>query len=306
MNIKINHKTKSFIAGAIMTSALCSGVVLAAANTNFQEISPQQVENTIASGVDMRTLEIEPMTKPAEKVVAKPKIQAEDIYRQAELAEKSELAKLSSASPWLIGELIMQGEFGEGDEIKKRVEKEGYNYEEVQKYVKKSTPDNLEKTESNKVNQVSNAAGGSSIAEDIQSKKSVVIKAYPHKEFKSYMRWTALGANTNQGKFCAKATPDPETAIMKYNGRYLVALGFAYADHVGQEIDIVMESGQVIPAVVGDFKATEHTDKYKSAQRWDGSVVEFIVSSNAAAAKVTNGTGSYNSIFPGKVKEFRK
>lgn len=306
MSIKINHKTKSFIAGAIMTSALCSGVVLAAANTNLQEISPQQVENTIASGVDMRTLEIEPMTEPAEEVIAKPK--AEDIYRLAELAEKSEVAKLSSASPWLIGELIMQGEFGEGDEIKKRVEKEGYNYEEAQKYVKKSTPDNFEKTKSNKVvNQVSNAAGGSSIAEeDVQSKKSVVIKAYPHKEFKSYMRWTALGPNTTQGKFSAKATPDPETAIMKYNGRYLVALGFAYADHVGQEIDIVMESGQVIPAVVGDFKATEHTDKYKSAQRWDGSVVEFIVSSNAAAAKATNGTGSYNSIFPGKVKEFRK
>ena len=137
-------------------------------------------------------------------------------------------------------------------------------------------------------------------------KKTEVIPAYPHREFKSYMSWTALHPESTQGKFSAQAVADPETAIMMYNGRYLVALGFAYADHVGQEIDIVMESGQIIHAVVGDFKAAEHTDKYGSTQRWDGSVVEFVVSSNSEAAEATNGTGSYNIIFPGKVKEFRK
>ena len=120
------------------------------------------------------------------------------------------------------------------------------------------------------------------------------------------MSWTALHPESTQGKFSAQAVADPETAIMTYNGRYLVALGSAYADHVGQEIDIVMESGQIIHAVVGDFKAAEHTDQYGSTQRWDGSVVEFVVSSNSEAAKVTKGTGSYNIIFPGKVKEFRK
>lgn len=138
------------------------------------------------------------------------------------------------------------------------------------------------------------------------SEKTNVIPAYPHREFKSYMSWTALHPESTQGKFSAQAVADPETAIMTYNGRYLVALGSAYADHVGQEIDIVMESGQIIHAVVGDFKAAEHTDEYGSTQRWDGSVVEFVVSSNSEAAKVTKGTGSYNIIFPGKVKEFRK
>lgn len=138
------------------------------------------------------------------------------------------------------------------------------------------------------------------------SDKTTVIKAYPHQEFKSYMRWTALHPESRQGKFSAKASPDPETAIMMYNGRYLVALGSAYADEVGQEIDIVMESGEIIPAVIGDFKANEHTDKYNSTHLWDGSVVEFVVSSNEEAAKVTNYSGSYNNIFPGLVKEFRK
>ena len=287
MNIKFNSKTKSFIAGAIITSILCSGVVLAA-NTSFKEAPFKQIENTLVNEVRMESQEV----KPPEEIAMKTRVKAEDIYKSVELAEKSELAKLTSASPWLIGELIMQGEFGEGDEIKKRVEAEGYDYKEVQKYIKTPMADK------NK--------GGSYPIKNTQSNKSTVIQAYPHKEFKSYMSWTALGPNTTQGKFSAKATPDPETAIMMYNGRYLVALGFAYADKVGQEIDIVMESGQVIPTIVGDFKAIEHTDEYGSTQRWDGSVVEFIVSSNAEAAKATNRTGSYNSIFPGKVKEFRK
>lgn len=142
--------------------------------------------------------------------------------------------------------------------------------------------------------------------ETASSSKSEVIPAYPHEEFKSYMRWTALHPQSKQGKFSAKASPDPETAIMMYNGRYLVALGFAYADYVGQEIDIVMESGQVIPAVIGDFKAKEHTDERNATHLWDGSALEFVVSSNEEAAKVTNYTGSYNNIFPGLIKEFRK
>ena len=142
--------------------------------------------------------------------------------------------------------------------------------------------------------------------DDILLKEYDVIKAYPHKDFKSYMSWTALSPSSPQGKFSAKAEVDPETAIMMYEDRYLVALGSAYADEVGQKIDIVMESGQIIPAIVGDFKADEHTDEYGSTQRWDGSVVEFIVSSNEEAAEVTKKTGSYNLIFPGLVKEFRK
>lgn len=138
------------------------------------------------------------------------------------------------------------------------------------------------------------------------SDKNKIIKAYPHNSFKSYMSWTALASNTPQGKLSAKATKDPATAIMKYEDRYLVALGFAYTDKIGEHIDIVMESGQVIPAIVGDWKAKKDTDKYNSACQSNGSIVEFIVSSNKEANIVTNKSGSYNSIFPGKVKEFRK
>lgn len=133
------------------------------------------------------------------------------------------------------------------------------------------------------------------------------IKAFPHDStFKSYMPWTALSTSSPQGKLSAKAIKDPKTAIMIYGDRYLVALGFAYADHVGQKIDVVMESGQVIPVMIGDFKALEHTDDNNSSTVHDGSIIEFIVSSKDEAAKAVNGSGNYNMFFPGKVKEFRK
>lgn len=142
--------------------------------------------------------------------------------------------------------------------------------------------------------------------EEITSNKNTVIKAFPHKSFKSYMRWTALHPQSKQGLFAAKATADSETGIMMYNGRYLIALGSAYADYVGEEIDVIMESGQIIPAVIGDFKADEHVDENHSTHLMDGSVIEFVVSSNEAAGNATHNSGSYDNIFPGLVKEFRK
>lgn len=189
-----------------------------------------------------------------------------------------------------LAQLVIKGKYGDGEERKYKIEKEGYDYNEVQKIVKEKTTTIVDDSNSS----------------EIKTKSSKIIKAYPHKTFKSYMKWTALSKSSPQGKLAAKSNKDPSTAIMKYKGRYLVALGFAYADRIGEEIDIVMESGQVIPAIVGDWKAKVDTDSNNSSSLNNGSVVEFIVSSNADANNVLNGSGNYNSIFPGRVKEFVK
>lgn len=311
MKIKLNSiKARAIIAGVVLTSLLCSGMVLA--NTEIKQLDIKS-ETSFEGTIENKESE----NKEIVNTPKKQKLKAEDMYKRVELAENSGLAKFTEVSDRMIAELIINGEFGvDEDKIRKQVEKEGYDYDKINEIVEEIQP-RLEKIipmasrQSNlkaRENFVSpyTTNNVSSKTNDQVSDKDEIIKAYPHKEFKSYMSWKALSPNSKQGQFSAQATPDPETAIMMYNGRYLVALGFAYADEVGQEIDIVMESGQVIPAVVGDFKAEEHTDEHNSTQRWDGSVVEFIVSDNEAAKKVTNGTGSYNDIFPGLVKEFRK
>lgn len=324
MKIKPNSIKARVIIAGVLTSLLFNRIVLA--NTEIKQVdikSETSFEETIENE--------ESENKEIVNTPKKQKLKAEDMYKKVELTENSGLAKLTEVSDRIIAELIISGEFGvDENEIRKQVEEEGYNYDKVNEIVEEikpkvekvipKTPRQSDlKTKENSVspyttNNVSSETpvspyttnNVSSKANDQVSDKDEIIKAHPHKEFKSYMSWKALSPKSTQGKFSAKATPDPETAIMTYNGRYLVALGFAYADEVGQEIDIVMESGQVIPAVVGDFKAGEHTCENQSTQRWDGSVVEFIVSDNKAAKKVTNGTGSYNDIFPGLVKEFRK
>lgn len=311
MKIKLNSiKARAIIAGVVLTSLLCSGMVLA--NTEIKQLDIKS-ETSFEGTIENKESE----NKEIVNTPKKQKLKAEDMYKRVELAENSGLAKFTEVSDRMIAELIINGEFGvDEDKIRKQVEKEGYDYDKVNEIVEEIQP-RLEKIipmasrQSNlkaRENFVSpyTTNNVSSKTNDQVSDKNEIIKAYPHKEFKSYMSWKALSPKSKQGQFCAQATPDPETAIMMYNGRYLVALGFAYADEVGQEIDIVMESGQVIPAVVGDFKAEEHTDEHNSTQRWDGSVVEFIVSDNEAAKKVTKGTGSYNDIFPGLVKEFKK
>lgn len=311
MKIKLNSiKARAIIAGVVLTSLLCSGMVLA--NTEIKQLDIKS-ETSFEGTIENKESE----NKEIVNTPKKQKLKAEDMYKRVELAENSGLAKFTEVSDRMIAELIINGEFGvDEDKIRKQVEKEGYDYDKINEIVEEIQP-RLEKIipmasrQSNlkaRENFVSpyTTNNVSSKTNDQVSDKDKIIKAYPHREFKSYMSWKALSPESKQGQFSAQATPDPETAIMMYNGRYLVALGFAYADEVGQEIDIVMESGQVIPAVVGDFKAEEHTDEHNSTQRWDGSVVEFIVSDNEAAKKVTNGTGSYNDIFPGLVKEFRK
>lgn len=277
-----------------------------------------------------------------QELLKRSKIKAEDIYKKTELSMASEQASFTTLPDWAIVELILEGRYGDtDDEIKSRLTKEKHDVESIMdsvrqarleniktakplitdfQYVKKvETPEKngrklvtLLDEDGNETSVIKEKETSSHSSETEQteqtkvSEKTEVIPAYPHKEFKSYMSWTALHPESAQGKFSAQAVADPETAIMTYNGRYLVALGFAYADYVGQEIDIVMESGQIIHAVVGDFKAAEHTDEHNSTHLWDGSVVEFVVSSNSEAAEATKGTGSYNIIFPGKVKEFRK
>ena len=193
-----------------------------------------------------------------------------------------------------IAKEVSNGKYGNGIERKENLEALGYNYEEVQKKV--------DTFMSTKPTQQSNNT--KTFNSRISSNK--IIPAYPHSTFKSYMAWTALSPGSPQGKLCAKATKDSNTAILMYEGRYLVALGKAYGGHIGEKIDVVMENGNIIPVMVGDWKANAHTDQYNSATTHDGSIIEFIVSSNKEAAQAVNRSGNYNVIFPGKIKEFRK
>lgn len=256
---------------------------------------PRHLENNIEQDENVKTEQ-----KTNEGLI-------ENNINNSAINEESSKPKLTIEE---VAKLTIDGVYGNGNERKVNLEKEGYDYKEVQSAIQnlmpKAKPKSTVETPVNKKSQSKPSIESEINSTNNQSNKNTVIQAYPHKTFKSYMSWTALSSSSPQGKLAAKSTSDSATAIMKINDRYLVALGFAYADYIGQEIDIVMKSGQVIPVIVGDWKAKAHTDQWNSASLNNGSIIEFIVSSNSEAAKATRGSGSYDSIFSGEVKEFRK
>lgn len=210
-------------------------------------------------------------------------LQAEDRYSNSELA------------------LMML--HGNKEQVERTIEIDKYDKQAVNKEFVRI--EKLEKENLKKLNQYKETMLAKSGPVRENTGGVEVIKALPHKTFKSYMPWTVLAANTPQGRLSAKAIKDTETAIMTYEGRYLVALGFAYSNQIGEKIDVVMEDGRIIPVIVGDWKATKDTIN-NSTHKVDGSIIEFIVNSNKEAALDIGTSGNYDKLFPGKIKEFRK
>ena len=103
--------------------------------------------------------------------------------------------------------------------------------------------------------------------------------------FKSYMSYkTITKVNSLQYKLQQWAHTDPQ-GFRLLEGRYLVAVGSGTNSSVGQYIDVVLENGTHIPAIVGDMKAdgdTDPTNMYTS----NGCCCEFIVDKDYLVASV--------------------
>lgn len=69
--------------------------------------------------------------------------------------------------------------------------------------------------------------------------------------------------------------------LLDEDGFIGVALG-TYFGPVGSRYYITLESGVVIPVIKIDQKDDRHTDSNGCAQRWDGSVFEFVIDSDIA------------------------
>ena len=105
----------------------------------------------------------------------------------------------------------------------------------------------------------------------------------------SYERASAItSTGSDQYKLVhSDAVTISENGYLMKGDRHLVAVGTRYADHVGDDIDIMYEDGTLLRATVGDFKSDRHTDPTHSYHYgWtdengfhqaDGSVVEFLV-----------------------------
>lgn len=98
--------------------------------------------------------------------------------------------------------------------------------------------------------------------------------------FKSFEPYNRFNPKYKQYKLQQNAYTG-EYGIRQVNGRFCIALGTYYFENVtndiiGTYVDLVLENGVVIPCILGDIKADEHTDA-QHIMTANGCLSEFIV-----------------------------
>ena len=133
---------------------------------------------------------------------------------------------------------------------------------------------------------------------------------------KTYMdyRMTTLVSSRQYQFLNYECTVDKQTGFLyDEEGFIAVALGSYYGE-IGDRFYFTLDSGIVLPLVKGEEKDDGDTDSTNCFQRWDGSIVEFVISDEYAAAYFgANGNGyvldgNYNnySLFQGSFVKVEK
>lgn len=132
-----------------------------------------------------------------------------------------------------------------------------------------------------------------------------------NKPFKSYMDANTISdKSSKQYDLKQSFQLDYETGIYMIGDRYACALGSFYTTEIGTEFDIVLKNGEVIPCILADSKADEHTDLLNQYTVANGSIVEFIVHTGTLVPNISNqwgNTGDVSTIegFEGEIAYIR-
>lgn len=118
--------------------------------------------------------------------------------------------------------------------------------------------------------------------------------------WKPYERyWKINKKDSAQYKLQQKAYTG-DYGIRMVDGRYCVALGTGWATKIGTKLDIYMDTGEIIPVILGDAKRDEHCDPSHRIAQEKREVIEFIVDETKIPDKV-KGCGNFDCLFPGRV-----
>lgn len=120
--------------------------------------------------------------------------------------------------------------------------------------------------------------------------------------FKSYESYKAI-TNTSSPQYALQQEAyTGDYGIRMVDGRYCVAMGSYWATEIGTKMDVTLETGEVIPVILGDNKQDIHTDSTHRYGSTNHDVLEFIVDMSEIPTEVSN-CGSFNCIFEGKVSK---
>ena len=95
--------------------------------------------------------------------------------------------------------------------------------------------------------------------------------------FKTYMDYKKITNKSSRQWHLQQLAYTDSAGFRKFNDSYLVAVGTYYADKVGKEFRVTLDSGIVFHAMVGDIKQDIHTDANNQYVTANGNILEFIV-----------------------------
>ena len=103
----------------------------------------------------------------------------------------------------------------------------------------------------------------------------------PYISFKSWMPYTSITSTGSSQYKLQQMAYTGTYGIRMVNSRYCVALGSYFGVEIGQYFDLVLENGTVIPCIMADMKADEHTDESNIVTVANGCMAEFVVDYSA-------------------------
>ena len=96
-------------------------------------------------------------------------------------------------------------------------------------------------------------------------------------KFKTYMDYRAITRKSSPQYQLQKLSWTDEDGFRRYEHYYLIALGSAYTNQIGETFDIILSSQEVKHCMIGDVKADKDTDKSNRFIEHNGNIVEFII-----------------------------
>lgn len=106
--------------------------------------------------------------------------------------------------------------------------------------------------------------------------------------YKSFMGYSKItDASSPQWLLQEEYAYTGDYGIRMINGRFCVAIGFAFNPKIGQYFDLILENGTVIPCIISDEKDPYDTDEDNIFTSDNGCCTEFVVDTDVLNSRAS-------------------
>ena len=124
--------------------------------------------------------------------------------------------------------------------------------------------------------------------DDTTSEISGVYNIPNYSGMKSWMSWRSITSKSSPQYKLQQLAWTNGNGFRQVDGRYCVAIGMYFDCEIGDWVDLILENGTVIPAIVGDRKAMQHTDGSGLFTSANNCMSEMIIDLDSLDHKVKN------------------